>query len=248
MVRAAAVALLFALPSAAPAQVPSNLQAEFSQAHAYAARKSTDRFADRPQVAAGKAFKVTFGARDGDTTGDAPTSAFWTYKDGELSIVLGMRERPRTLPAVKEGFNVGGAMSLGKPYRGTNAFGASTMVRVENWRHDALAVVGRPRGTPHDRFPDSEQLDQFSVKVPTTGANARQLIQHLRIVVEGVTAPLVAESAVECDSRGLDAQISAPIEYTDQQCWIGADVSRIAIVDSREGKVLGEWVSAAGKP
>ena len=139
------VAAIISLSTTAETQ-QSDLTAEFLQGHSYAARQITDRFADRPKIAPDKRFRAEIATRDGNTVGMGPTSAFWTYKNGELRVALSMYDAPRGSPSRTEGFNLAGKMTAGKPYRGSNAFGASTMVAVEHWRHDALVVVDRPRG------------------------------------------------------------------------------------------------------
>lgn len=238
----AAVAAACSVATAANAQ-QSDLAAEFLQGHAYAARQVTDRFADRPVIAHDKPFKVELTTRDGDTLGMGASSAFWTYRNGALRVSLSMYDAPRGYPSRTEGFNIGGKMTSGKPYRGSNAFGASTMVAVERWRHDALVVVDRPRGEPSkiEGLSGDAKLDDFSVRLPISGDAARRLTPSLRVVVEGATAPLPDGAVMDCATRSLEPRIDAPIDTTDVRCWIGAKIDRIAIVDATSGTILKEW-------
>lgn len=254
------LAIICGLTACAVAQaqpMPSpELSAVLRAAHAGAARQRADKFAEvaSPGVA-GTPFRVQLRLRDGDSTGVAPNTGFWTYKERRLTFHFSP-EDVGPLGSRTKVFFIAGRMTPGRPYVASNAFGTSVRVSVENWSQDAIAIVKMPVGevSPFYQGDDPYRArlglpaiqmpeDNFPYSVEASGPEARGLVTNVRLVIEGKFAPLFGKgSLTDCDIHHIAPDIDGPIEIILNACWVGAEISRIAYVNTATGAVLKEFV------
>jgi hypothetical protein len=227
----AAVALGL-VPSAGLAATPAQI---LQAAHRIEAVRRIDRFATAPAAPEpGDAFSVSLALYDGDRLGQPPTSAYWSFKDGELSFHLWPS------PVFPDGygsreigvFYFSAVKTAGKPYVGENAYGARRTVTVENWVVDGLAVVSAPLGR------------DYTMSIKVDGPEARRLAGAARFVIEGRTVPLAPGKPWQCQRRQAPPKADYPVDDTTEECWTGATITRVALIDSGTNAVLNEWIDS----
>lgn len=215
-----------------------------------------DEFAAPVTTGIGQPFSVTLSPRSGHSTGQASSSGLWIYEDGVLAYMLGMQEAfdlgatgndPKTI-------QFAGVMTPGKPYAAQNGYGASATVSVEIWNLSALAINSAPafdyspihkkleamRGTKSNLPPDD-----FPLFLTVAGDEARRLTQDIRVVVEGTIAPIKgSKSTALCKALIYEPKVTSPTESRMETCYVGADITRVAYIDTANGKVLREYTLA----
>jgi len=236
------------------------LTATMRAAHAGFAAQRADKFAEVPPVpaTAGQTFSLSLRIRSGDSSGISQNDSFWTYVDGTLLFFFDVERgtfttRNRdTSPKVLY-FNA--ALTPGKPYVGSNAYGAAARVTVEKWRRDALAAVAivegegspymRDQATPYKALglePPAVSKDSYIYEVKVSGPEAKKLVTNMRIVVEGTYTPLKGDKLTDCTSSYSGPRVDSPLEIYQDICWVGATITRIAYVDAATKEVLKEYV------
>lgn len=225
--------------------------------------QQADPFAATPKIpdAEGKPFKVALRLRSGDSSGIAPNDGYYTYEDGQLLLMMSKSSNPRPIYERDdtEVIYFNGINTPGKSYVGSNAFGASTRVSVQNWRRSALGVISIP---PGEDFPWSrkqlarnaamgfrgganESTNYYPYQVDISGPEARTLVENVRVEIEGTMTALTSGKLADCVRRYSGPAIDAPYSITQTTCWVGANITRIAYVNSATGAVLKEFGGAA---
>jgi hypothetical protein len=225
--------------------------------------QQADKFAATPTVpdAEGKPFKVTLRLRDGNSTGISSNNGHYTYEDGRLLFFMSKDTNPRRWYEndKTEVIYFAGVNTPGKSYVGSNAFGTSARVSVENWRRSALGIVSIPPGEdyPYSRkeLADREQrglgkygsssTNYYPYEVMVGGPEARALVANVRVEIEGTMTALSSGKLAECVRRYNGPEIDAPYDITETTCWVGANITRIAYVNSATGAVLKEFGGTA---
>ncbi|PHY22828.1 hypothetical protein [Caulobacter sp. BP25] len=211
-----------------------------------------DEFAAQVTTGVGEPFSVTLTPRSGESTGQASSAGYWMYENGSLEYSLSIEKAYLGDNDAVGSILFSGVMTPGTSYMAQNSYGASTLVSVEIWRLSALAITSAPT------FEDSPILkkiklergsrlppDDFPLFLTVSGEEARRLTQAIRIVVEGTIAPIKGMTATAlCKATVYEPKIRAPREFRNESCYIGANITRVAYVDTSSGKVLREFTLA----
>lgn len=248
--------LVLLLATAAPA---GTLQSAFQAAHRDYSAQLVDKFAETTADPAviGKPFKFIGPLKDGQALG-GPPGPYYSYDDGKLRLIFIPHEKYAG-PGLIEGpkyvvGTIGGSRTPTRSYTGTNAFGVTARVQVEKLQENSLAMLERPEGevspyrsdSPLPASPESQlpppPKDTYWVEVALPGPEARRLAQDARFVVEGTIASLHDGKLSICKGFYGEPKVDHPLEVYGSNCWIGANVSRIAFVRKSTGEVLKEWV------
>lgn len=262
-----AVAAAATAPAKAPVKAPTApvplINQVMNAAYTGFRVQQADKFADAPAFpdAEGKPFKVTLRLRDGNSTGISATTGHYTYEDGRLLFFMSKDSNPRRWYEndKTEVIYFAGVNTPGKSYVGSNAFGTSTRVSVENWRRSALGIVSIPPGEdyPYSRKEladrdarglgkyGSSSTNYYPYEVMVGGPEARALVANVRVVIEGTMTKLSSGKLAECVRRSNTPEIDAPYDITETTCWVGANITRLAYVNSATGEVLKEFGGAA---
>lgn len=249
-----------AKPPAKPVAPPTPLEQAILDARKVSGF-AKDEFAAPVTTSLGQPFSVSFSPRSGKSTGQSSSAGYWMYEDGELRYTLMSRFSAERL--VGEDDKVGtilfaGDLTAGKPYTAQNAYGASTTVSIDIWKLSALAVTSAPAfdysyldRKSNAKYADlgikgmNSPPDDFPLFMTVAGEEARRLTQDIRVVVEGTIAPIKGSKATAlCKAKMFEASISSPTEHRIETCYVGADITRVAYIDSASGKVLQEYTVA----
>lgn len=244
------LAILVALTAAKqPASITDQPAFERAIAAIRADANSYDKFKEPVAIELiGKSFAISMPVQD-DIEGQGV--AYFDYKDGKLILnVSPLNAWPRldgpssSMPVliVNDGTRMTGS------YIGQNAFGVTA--RVRNFRNISagIAIVGSPkpmlspmRAAMKSRY--AKDTDWWvSMNLPPS--EARALALNTQAVVQGTYTTLPSGKAGFCHSMGLSATLDSPSNYHTEQCFIGAKVTRIALVNKATGAVLKEWTTA----
>jgi hypothetical protein len=253
--------MFVALLLAAAAVQADPLQSAFAAAHRDYLARLTDKFAEATADPGliGKSFKFVRPLSDGDSSGET-AGAYYTYKDGKLLLLFGPDEKYAG-PGIIQGPKymvgmIGGKRTLTRSYLGSNAYGATRRVEVVRLDQDGLAMLARPQGeeSPYAlefRKADPPNLaalmpplpkDTYWLELPLPGSEARKVAGDTAIVIEGTIVALDGGKVNLCKSNYIAPEVTAPTEIYGSECWIGANVTRIAFVRRSSGEVLKEWV------
>ena len=82
----------------------------------------------------------------------------------------------------------------------------------------------------------------YWVEMALPGPEARKVAMDAALVIEGTIQALDGGKLSICKPNYIEAQIDAPTEIYGSECWVGANVSRIAFIRKSTGEVLKEWV------
>lgn len=236
--------MFFAMLLAAIA--PSDpVELAFQQAHQNYQAHAKDQFTDTDidKSFLGKPFRMVRPLHDlGESEGGGP---YCRYDNGKLELVFEPDPQPFASNPPPVLFDVGGTSVIERSYVGSNGFGAKSRVAVQRLRENALEMRDRPAGVVDPELaaiPGVAAIEPqaYSVEIQISGAEARALTKDVRIVIEGTIAPLVGGGATYCKPLDREATFSSPIEVHGEQCWIGANVSRVAFVRG-SGEVIKEW-------
>jgi hypothetical protein len=118
------------------------------------------------------------------------------------------------------------AVSAGRSYVGSNAFGASAVVSVQNDRFLAFASA---RALP-------SQEDTW--EQTATPSVARDLARSVRVRVRGTVGKWTNGQPVECGTYVDEAKIDYPYEERQSGCFFKADIDSVDAIDSRTGNTL----------
>lgn len=144
--------------------------------------------------------------------------------------------------------NVADNTKMTGTYIGQNAFGAQA--RVRNFKNvgAGIAIANSPRAMPSPlnvaikaRYADNTDW-WLTYDLPPSQAKAVAL--NTVAVVQGTYAKLPSGKVGFCHTGGVTATIDKPSNYHSERCYIGADVTRVALVNKATGAVLKEWTSA----
>lgn len=253
--------MLAALLLAAAAQADP-LQATFTAVHRDYMAQLVDKFAEvtaDPSVI-GKPFKIVWPIKDGQAYSGLPGDAYYTYDDGKLRLIFipdekyagpGLIEGPKYLVGI-----VGGSRRTERSYVGSNAFGVTARVQVVRLLEDGIAMLARPEGEENpyrstimkDTLPNVAQLlphppkNSYWLEMALPGPQARKVATDAALVVEGTIEPLEGGKLSICKGTYIEPKIDTAMEIYGSQCWVGANVYRIAFVRKSTGEVLKEWV------
>lgn len=254
-IAAAVFALALPTPNAtSPRDDGVRVRAALAAAHNDARARLTDQFAASTvsRDVIGLHFRLAFAFRDGRSTAAPLAGAgYYTYENGALRLIVSLDEVSSRVGAPQRLLlKIGTRERPGRPYVASNAFGARARVAVSWLSEDGLAINEGPEGMLSPYTNDAtisaylrEHLPRhyYWLQREMPGAEARQLALAARVEVEGTVAPLPEGGLTECRSDFGAPTLDSPREVLISQCWIGATVDRIAIVDGRNGEVLGEW-------
>lgn len=251
------LALLFAV-----AVQTDPLQSAFAAAHRDYMAQLTDKFAeataDRGVI--GKPFKIVRPIKDGQAYSGLPGDAYYTYDDGKLRLIFipdekyagpGLIEGPKYLVGI-----VGGSRKTERSYTGSNAFGVTARVEVVRLVEDGVAMLDRPEGEENpyqstimtNTSPTIAQLlpprpkHSYWLEMTLPGPQARKVARDAALVVEGTIEPLEGGKLSICRGTYIEPKIDTGMEIYGSQCWVGANVRRIAFIRKSTGEVLKEWV------
>lgn len=176
-----------------------------------------------------------------DTESLPPHNTTASYDDGNLTLQLNVEAAPgsfddtaksRTLPMM---IGIRSATGSGAGYVGENAFGVKKHVDVIYSRADGIALVNVKATGLIVSTPFAMTINGL------TGPQAKTLIAHTRVVIDGVLAPIWPGIPAHCGSTYSGATIDDPVEMSGEACYAGVAIGRIAFVDTSTGKVMKEW-------
>lgn len=179
---------------------------------------------------------VPFG--DGNATGPAAlTDAFYTYKDGTLSLVVSFNRQSNVLdsPLASEPlryWSEAQVFSSVKPigkFVGRNAFGTSATVR----RLQLATIAVRFGRSTEPR--DIRKTLQFSLPP----AEAKALAAAAMVEFEFASTDQLSGPS-KCTYLRSDATVDDPEEVSHLKCLVSAEVRSIRIVDRRTHETLAE--------
>lgn len=208
---------------------------------------STDKFAEPIKLPIeGKPFKLTLSPEEFGIEGGG--GLLFDYKDGALTLDLSPTSVWPLLAGPKErlpAFNVSSeTKNLGSSI-GQNAFGATAEVRTFRNKGAAIAFLDSPKPmiSPRRAALGSKYLEDTDwwVRLDLPPAQAKALAADAIAIVEGTFAPLPNGQAGACHFGGVQATISRPTNYSSEVCYVGANITRIAISRKSTGEVLKEW-------
>lgn len=239
--------LALLLATAVPADP---LQSAFRAAHRDYAAQLVDKFAEttaNPSVI-GQPFKFIGRLNNGQALGGQP-GPWYAYEDGKLRFVFSLSQEH-----VDVGFSgpkyivgiIGGSRKPTRSYVGSNAYGATARVQVVKLEQNGLVLLDGPSGerspfgvpgVPDLRPPP----DSYSAEFTLPGPDARKLALDAGLLIEGTIAALPNGKSNVCKAIYGGPEIDHPLEVYGSECWVGANVSRIAFVRRSTGEVLREW-------
>ena len=91
----------------------------------------------------------------------------------------------------------------------------------------------------------NESTNYYPYQVDISGPEARTLVENVRVEIEGTMTALTPGKLVDCVRSYSGPAIDAPYSITETTCWVGANITRIAYVNSATGAVLKEFGDAA---
>jgi hypothetical protein len=207
----------------------------------------TDKFAEPIKVPIdGKTFKLTLLPDDHAIEGSG--GLMYDYKDGVLTLdvsptnvwplLVGPKE---SLPALKVSSTTA---NLGSSLR-QNAYGAVAEVRTFKNTGAAIAILDSPKPmiSPQREAIGSKHLEDTDwwLRLTLPPAQAKAVATDSLAIVEGRFATLPNGQAGACHYGGVAATISNPTSYSSEVCYVGANITRIAITRKSTGEVLREW-------
>lgn len=228
------VAAVAALPigSATP-----NVAGALAIAHRNAKSQQADKFASTvatPNIE-GEEFSVSYGLSDGSASGiDAVQSGYYTYLDGEFSVSFSTDQAgydPANLKAIRAVAFFQAKHVVGGRYSGENAFGVTRVVTRYSIARNGIAFLGGRLG----------EVGKQEFSTPLSGPEARRLARDLRVQITGSVARLPSGKLTECKEKYRGPTLNYPVAATWKDCWVGALVRRVALIDSKDGRTLRAW-------
>lgn len=196
----------------------------------------------------GKSFAITMPLQDG---GEGRGIAFYDYDGGKLILDVSPKNAWPFLAGPKEALPVlilsDNTETTGS-FIGQNAFGVTA--EVTNFRNQGagIAIVDSPKPmlSPMSARIGANLLNDSDwwVALDLPPSEAKALAINTVAVVQGAYATLPSGSVGFCDKGISTATIDKPSNYSSEKCYIGARISRIALIDKRTSKVLKEWTTA----
>ncbi len=179
----------------------------------------------------------------------------WTYDPNEQALTLtpwidmlvgGDLTSDPTLKGVDkrfEGFSIkASGHYVGQSTQG-NAFG--TTVKVDEYLGAALSVGAFEQGWSEHVFPDRGGTADDPRTVQIAPADARLLVSHLRLFVEGIVVPYAGQKAIACGEEVAPATFERHREQLLQTCVVSMRIDSYGIEDDRDGHVIARWNPAA---
>jgi hypothetical protein len=190
--------------------------------------------------AAGEPFRMAIPVGNGDKRGERSGSAYYSYSEGilTLSVSGGETDRDR-LPLLLAKPRVLAAST----YRGQNSYGVSANVRSDRILWQGIALVDGPAGEQTSQFPGIGYVRPHNYwhKVTLPGPEAKAVAVDTDMIVEGRLTALPDGKAAACKTRISDPTLDHPLEVFATECYVGAEVNRVAFVRRSTGIVLKEW-------
>lgn len=205
----------------------------------------TDKFAEPLAFPLdGKSFKLTIPAADSN---EGSGGVIYDYKDGVLTLDVtpttlwprsGMSE---TLPGIIVSSNT---KNLGTSLA-QNAFGAVAQVRSFQETGAAIAMVSSPKAMlsplDTDHHFDNMKNSDWWVRLTLTPSQAKAIALDTIGIVEGTYTKLPSGSAGACHFSGASATIDQPSSLSIEICYVGANITRIALARRSSGELIKEW-------
>lgn len=206
----------------------------------------TDKFAEPVKLTIeGKPFKLTLAATD-DIQGDGGLR--YDYVDGVLTLdvspttvwpgVAGVEQALPALLVSSTTKNLGSSLAQ-------NAYGAVAEVHSYLNTGAAVAIVSGPKPmlspSNTDHHYDNLENTDWWVRLTLPPAQARAVAMDAVAIVEGTFVSLPTGKAGACHMGGSSATIDHPSSYRSEVCYVGANVTRIALMRRSSGEVIKEW-------
>lgn len=210
---------------------------------------SYDKFKEPVETSLiGKSFAITMPLQDG---GEGRGLAYYDYADGKLILNVSpskawpWREGPgQALPALI----VSDSSKMTGTYVGQNAFGVTAEVRNFSNVGAGIAIVSSPKAmaSPMNvkisaRFADNTDW-WLTYDLPPSEAKSVGL--NTDAIIQGTYAKLPSGKVGFCDLGISSATIDKPSNYRSEKCFVGANITRIALVNRTTGAVLKDWTMA----
>lgn len=197
----------------------------------------------------GKSFSITIPVEQG---GEGRGTAFYDYKDGKLILDVSPSKAWPFLAGPKDALPVlivsENTKTTGK-YIGQNAFGATAEVTRFRNMGAGIAIVESPKPmlSPMRTGMGANILDDSDwwIALSLPPSEAKELALNSVAVVQGTYSKLPTGGVGFCDKGIVTATIDKPSNYSSEKCYIGARISRIALIDKRTNTLLREWTNAS---
>jgi hypothetical protein len=197
----------------------------------------------------GKSFAITMPLlQEG---GEGRGLAYFDYNDGKLLLNVSpsnawpWREGPgQSMPVLI----VSDSSKMTGTYVGQNAYGVTAEVRNFQNVGAGIAIISGPkpmlspmRAAMNSKY--GEDTDWWlTYQLPPSEAKAVGL--NTNAVIQGTYANLPSGKPGFCDLGISTATIDSPSNYRSEKCFVGASITRIALVNKTTGAVLKEWTLA----
>lgn len=239
-------------PSRKPVAGPASpLDRVIAQARKDHFAVNSDPFAapTAPAAVEGMPFRIKLPVRR--DMGFGSHDPMWTYKEGTLWLTLNpwaydYRQPDYSgKPFYVERIDIRSDCKDGRAYVGQNGFGASRNVSVLRCRTDSIVVdddfVDRLRA--NDTPGISKSRAEVGLKLDPV--EAKKIANDVQLLIEGQLVNLKTGRLAQCHTMGDKATIDDPTEWSNEICFAGAKVTRIAYVRPTTGSVVAEWKADA---
>lgn len=239
---------LLSIAAKQPASITDEAEFQRTIAAVRADAKNYDKF--KEPVATdliGKAFAITMPVQQ---QSEGQGVAFYDYQNGKLildvspqnawPLLAGPKEKLPTLVISDNTDTTGRSI-------GQNAFGVTA--EVTNFKNTGagIAIVGSPKPmlSPMRARINATMLEDTDwwVALALPPSEAKALALDTVAVVQGTYAKLPSGNVGFCSTDAVSATLDRPSNYSSEKCFIGARVSRIALIQKSTNKVLKEWTT-----
>lgn len=208
-----------------------------------------DKFAEPVKLSIdGKPFKLVIPAAD---ESEGQGGVRYDYAGGVLTLDVsptmlwpGIVEVGQRLPALLVSSST---RNLGSSL-GQNAYGAVAEVRTFVNFGSAIAIVSGPKPmlSPSRTDHGFDMLDDTDwwIRLSLPPAQAKAVAMDTVGIVEGAFTTLPSGKAGACHEGGASATLDHPSSYSSEVCYVGANVTRIALARRSTGEVIREWTLA----
>ena len=196
----------------------------------------------------GKSFAITMPIQQ---ESEGQGVAFYDYENGKLILDVSPQNAWPLLSGPSEALPtliVSDTTRTTGSYIGQNAFGVTATVTDFRNSGAGIAIVGSPKpmlSPMRSRIGASilEDTDWW-LALDLPPAEAKALALRTVAVIQGTYAKLPSGNVGFCSTGGISATIDSPSNYSSEKCFVGARISRIALVENGTDKVLIEWTTA----
>lgn len=213
--------------------------------------ETDDPFTEIPNqsAAVGKTFRLSLSVPRGDVPGNSDGNAvYWTYDPATQSLklvaALNSFDRLSFIVSDKDLYDsIESIAGYYASYKGvvsslgprSNAYGTTVNVSFEQITGAGVASF-TPDGAPHPPYSSYET----SLTLPPE--DGRRLSKDVRLIVEGRIVKFLNRGII-CGSDYFKATIRNPRSTSVKWCVLPSEFTRIAFVDSANGKVIKEWAN-----